>query len=852
MAAKKGDVTYEIRADDSHLESDLNEAESKVEKSTKEIEKTAEKSEKNVEKAAKESVSKTTRTHEQGNKDIENSHKESGNRREQTERKIGEAMSEIAEAACGEIGISFDKIAAFAKSPVAAGAAGAAAIAGVGVAAVNTAVDIDSAMNQLQASTGLTTEKMENYRQVMEGVYKNNYGDSFGEIADVISKIRQQVGGVVDAWDPNALQEMVESAFALRDMSLGALDVEDSIRSANMMMEQFGIDGTKALSMIAAGYQRGLNYSGELLDVISEYSVHFQRIGMDADDMFNILQKGADSGAFTIDAVGDAIKEMSIKVVDGSDTTAQGFELIGLNADEMAAKFAAGGDSAKEAFNQTISALAKMEDPLAQNTAGVDLFGTKWEDLGSEAVTALAEIEYGAYDAADAMEGIKDVKNDDLGSQFEALKRNVEMLLVPLGEELIPILSQIMEEVLPPLLEVLEPLIGLIGDLLEPLLTIVSAVLEPVLEILNELLDPFIELLESCITPLMELVEELLDPLLELIDTCIRPLLDLVLQLIEPLLQVISECIEPLIEVFTQLFDPIFQLIESALKPLLELLQPLVEFISTVLTPILWVLLETFQVVFETVASVVLDKVNVVQGILDNLIGFVQNVFSGNWRGAWENIQNIFTGIIDLFPGFIQDIIGNITDILGSLIDFIKNVFAGNWRGAWQNILDILHGIWDGIVSVFKAPLNAIVDAWNRLVGSIGTIEVPDWVPVIGGGSFSLPTLPRLKVGMDYVPSDFYPAYLDEGEAVLTKEENRLYRELGGIQGMLSLSSYLRSAGQRVEMLDIDYNRLAQTMAQEVARVLDGSSVDIDGQRAGELLTPYVSHNEYMSTRRRR
>lgn len=56
---------------------------------------------------------------------------------------------------------------------------------------------------------------------------------------------------------------------------------------------------------------------------------------------------------------------MSIRVVDGSDTTRQGFEALGLDADEMAAKFAAGGDSAKEAFQQTIEALDAMEDPLA-------------------------------------------------------------------------------------------------------------------------------------------------------------------------------------------------------------------------------------------------------------------------------------------------------------------------------------------------------------------------------------------------------------------------------------------------------------------------------------------------------
>ena len=70
-------------------------------------------------------------------------------------------MSEIAESACDEIGISFSKITEVVKSPVAAGAAGAAAIAGAGVAAVNTAGDIDSAMNQLQAWTGLAADETE-------------------------------------------------------------------------------------------------------------------------------------------------------------------------------------------------------------------------------------------------------------------------------------------------------------------------------------------------------------------------------------------------------------------------------------------------------------------------------------------------------------------------------------------------------------------------------------------------------------------------------------------------------------------------------------------------------------------
>lgn len=634
-----------------------------------------------------------------------------------------EAMSQIAESACGEIGISFEKITSALKSPVAAGAAGAAAIAGVGVAAVNTAVDIDSAMNQLQASTGLAAEETENYRQVMEGVYKNNYGESFGEIADVIGKIRQQVGGVVDSWEPEALQGMVESAFALQDISGGALDVESSVRAASTMMEQFGIGGDEALSMIAAGYQ----------------------------------------------------------------------------------------------------------------------------DLGPDAVTALADIEDGMYDAADAMEEIKDVKYDDLGSQFETLKRNVEMLLVPLGESLIPLLSDLMEEVLPPLMEALEPLLEILTALLEPLLSMVGEILQPLLEILMELLDPFIELISECIEPLLGLIEQLLDPLLELIESCIKPLLELVLELIEPLLQVLSECLEPLIGVFTELFDPIFNLIESALKPLLEILQPIVEFISAVLTPILWILMEVFQAVFRTIADYVLEKIDIVQEILNEFVEFIKNVFTGNWEGAWDNIKNIFTGIMDLLPGFVRDIIDDIKLVLDSLIDFITNVFSGNWSGAWQSMLDILSGIWSGIVGIFKAPLNAIVDGWNSLVGSIGSIKVPDWVPVIGGGSFSLPRLPRLKIGMDYVPSDFYPAFLDEGEAVLTKEENRLYRDLGGLQGMYNLAELKDVQQEPMVFPNFDYKR----MGEETAKSLEGMGVYLDKKPVGKIIAPEIDDNLGKIGRRR-
>lgn len=62
-----------------------------------------------------------------------------------------------------------------------------------------------------------------------------------------------------------------------------------------------------------------------MIDSINEYSVQFKKLGLDAEDMFSIFANGAQNGAFNLDKVGDAVKEFSIRAIDGSDMTKQGF-----------------------------------------------------------------------------------------------------------------------------------------------------------------------------------------------------------------------------------------------------------------------------------------------------------------------------------------------------------------------------------------------------------------------------------------------------------------------------------------------------------------------------------------------
>ena len=698
--AADGEVVYEIRADDSKIDSDLDAAQKKVEQSAEKTAKKTEQTEEKTSETVKREKEKVTEHHKQQNDERQKDDQSTGKERENTEKETSEKIKSIASGTAKVIGAG-----------MLAAATGAVAASGM---AIKGATDMDQAMNQFVASTGKSTEETERYQKVLEGIYKNNYGESFEDIGQAMAEVTKQMGDMDDA----ALQEVTESAYALRDTF--DYDIPESTRAAKAMMDNFGVSGEEAMSLIAAGAQNGLDYSGELLDSISEYSVQFGKLGLSADDMFSIFQKGAESGAFNLDKVGDAVKEFSIRAIDGSETTKAGFEALGLNADETAKKFAAGGDTAREAFKEVVKGLSEMEDPLEQNTAGVNLFGTMWEDLGPEAVAALAEISDGAYDTADAMGQIKEVKYDDLGSMLEGLKRSLDLLLIPLGEEMIPILNELIESILPVIQEMLPPLMDSAAAMITQLAPLIDTLLPGIMECVNGLIPPLMNIISAILPLLVEILQEILPEIAQMI-----------------------EAIAPLINLLLQMLIPVLQLTLSVFK-------------------------------------------------------------------------EVFSGIVDYVTKYTQ----NLTTIFSNLIAFVKNVFTGNWRAAWANIKNIFVAVADSLGLVFKAPINALIDLINGFLKGLNKIEIPDWVPGIGGKGFHIPTIPRLKTGIDFVPGDYFPAYLDYGERVLTQGENARFNAMGGLDGMeRALSQGMRAgtAGQvtRIEVpVEIDGREVARSTAE--------------------------------------
>lgn len=198
--------------------------------------------------------------------------------------------------------------------------------------------------------------------------------------------------------------------------------------------------------------------------------------------------------------------------------------------------------------------------------------------------------------------------------------------------------------------------------------------------------------------------------------------------------------------------------------------------------------IEIVKIIFNVLKNFISEKIsaigdfftsigNAIVGTLADIVGWVrekiqaiENVFNSlnEWLGGifqtdWSEKFGAFGEILNGFFQNVQNIWESIKSVFTGIIDFIKNVFTGNWKGAWDAIKQIFKGIFDGLVSVAKAPINGIIglvngllDGINKGIGMINKIRinVPDWVPAIGGKQFGfniskMGKIPYLAKGTD-------------------------------------------------------------------------------------------------------
>lgn len=154
------------------------------------------------------------------------------------------------------------------------------------------------------------------------------------------------------------------------------------------------------------------------------------------------------------------------------------------------------------------------------------------------------------------------------------------------------------------------------------------------------------------------------------------------------------------------------------------------------------VVADYFKMIFETawnyiklVWDTVVGYFKLVWEGIKTVFSVVKKILSGDFEGAWDAIKGLWEKVVDFFQG-IWDGIKKVFEPVGN---FFKKVFEG--------ARDTIKNIWDGLVGIVKTPINWLIDGLNAFIKGLNKVQVPDWVPGVGGKGINIPLIPKLYRG---------------------------------------------------------------------------------------------------------
>ncbi|QCR23066.1 phage tail tape measure protein [Pontibacter sp. SGAir0037] len=234
-------------------------------------------------------------------------------------------------------------------------------------------------------------------------------------IDEVKGKIQQLTG---------AQGQMLDDMYVRVQAISETFDEEynDVIKSANVLMKEFGITHEQAFDLIEKGYLSGANASGEMLEQVKEYSTQFAASGASAEEFFAILVKGEKAGIFS-DKAADTVKEFGLRIREQTKATGEALDAaFGQGfTDKVFEGINNGSMTTMEALRMVSKEMNNTQVPASElQTVIADVFGGPGEDAGLAFLQSLHEVSGG-------MDGMIDLTNTLTSAQYDQLEANKEL-----------------------------------------------------------------------------------------------------------------------------------------------------------------------------------------------------------------------------------------------------------------------------------------------------------------------------------------------------------------------------------------------------------------------------------------
>lgn len=337
----------------------------------------------------------------------------------------------------------------------------------IGKASMDEFNETENATRKAVSYFGETGTAAEETADIIQDVYGNGVGDSMDTVADSVITVKKNFEDLSKA----DLTHLTEIGTTLEE-SYG-IDLSETMRGVNSLMEQFGLTSAEALDYVVKGTQNGLDKTDELGDNLSEYAGKFAQAGYSAGEYFQLLSNGLDNGAYNLDKVNDAINEVTNRIADGtieknldsySDQTKQFFEA-----------WKNGNGTQKDVIDSIVNDISNATTQQDKLNLATTAFGTMAEDGSLKFITALTSVGDTYKDVTGAATDFYN-QSTTPAQMLEANLRTLRQALVPIGEALMTGLNT----VLPPIttaVKFLATIFGAMPDSMKAFVAILAGLL---------------------------------------------------------------------------------------------------------------------------------------------------------------------------------------------------------------------------------------------------------------------------------------------------------------------------------------------------------------------------------------
>ena len=721
-----------------------------------------------------------------------------------------------------------------------------AAVTGLGVAAVKTAADFDSAMANVAAISGATGDDLQALRdKAREMGEKTKFSAS--EAADAMSymamagwKTGDMLSGIEGIMNLAAAsgEDLATTSDIVTDaLTAFGLTAEDSAHFADILAAASSNANTNVSMMgetfkYCAPVAGALGYSAEdvaeAIGLMGNAGIKSTQAGTTLRTMMTKLQ-----GELKLS--GEALGEVTIQTANADGSMR---ELSDILADCRTA-FSKMSESEAAAAAETLVGKNAMSGFLAlMNSAPGDIDKLR---------NAIENCDGSAEDMAAIMQ-------DNLNGQLTILKSQLEELAISFGEMLMPVIRKVVTAV-QGFVDKLNNMdeaqrktiitIGLVIAALGPFLVILGTVISTV----GKSMKAYASAAKG-IKKLMVAVKSgtgIFGKLGTALGGISAPVLAIV-AVIAVLVAAFSHLWktndgfrENIIATWTQIKETVSNFCQGIVDRLNSL-----GFEFSSITEVLKAVWNGFcnllGPVFEGAFRFISDTLSTVLDVILNTVDFFIAVFSGDWEGAWEAIKNIFSSIWNGLASWFTNILETIKGVLDVALGWIGT----SWEQVWTNVKNFFTNIWNGIKDFISSTINSISTTISNVITGIKTT-------VSNVFSAIKTTISNIFNGIKDTATSVWNAIKTAITTPIENAKEKVREAINAIKGFFSslklelphiklphfsISGSFSLSPPSVPHINIDWYKSGGIMAGPTIFGMNGSSLMAGGEAGKEAILP--------------